>query len=261
MVAMTNTSDAEARITALRASHDRLRSVVDSLTPEQVRAGSYASEWTIAQVLSHLGSGAQINTLILEAGLTGQDAPAQEAFQAVWAVWDAKTPEEQAADVLLADEILVQKVEALTPAQRDTAKFALWSGPADIGGFAASRLGEHAVHVWDVEVAIDPSATIPAPAAGIVLEGAGLIAGFTSKPAPEGRIHVTTTDPAREFALTTGEKATLEPWDGGEGTGELGLPAEAFLRLIYGRLDAEHTPPVTATGIELDTLRTVFPGF
>jgi uncharacterized protein (TIGR03083 family) len=258
---MTTTSDAEARIAALRASHDRLRSVVEPLTAEQVRAGSYASEWTIAQVLSHLGSGAEINTLILEAGLTGQDAPAQEAFQAIWAVWDAKSPDQQAADVLPVNETLVQKVEALTAEQRATAKFALWSGPSDIGGFAASRLGEHAVHVWDVEVVIDPSATIPPEAAGIILEGAPLLVGFTGKPAPPGRIHVTTVDPGREYALVIGEKAALEPWDGGESTAELALPAEAFLRLIYGRLDADHTPPVTATGIELDTLRGVFPGF
>ena len=260
---MTTLSDADslARIAALRASHDRLQSVVAPLTAEQVQSGSYASEWTIAQVLSHLGSGAQINTLILDAGLNGQDAPQQEEFQAIWAVWDAKTPDEQAADVLPANEILVQKIEALTADQRATAKFSLWSGPADIGGFAASRLGEHAVHVWDVEVAIDPSATIPAPAAGIVLEGAGLIVGFTGKPVPAARIHVTTTDPAREYALTIGEKAALEPWDGGESTAELTLPAEAFLRLLYGRLDADHTPALTATGIELDTLRTAFPGF
>lgn len=37
------------------------------------------------------------------------------------------------------------------------------------------------------------------------------------------------------------------------------LPAEAFARLVYGRLDRDHTPP----GIEsptLDVLRHVFPG-
>ena len=45
------------------------------------------------------------------------------------------------------------------------------------------------------------------------------------------------------------------------GLSELTLPAEAFVRLIYGRLDADHTPPVKNAGVELDELRPIFPGF
>jgi hypothetical protein len=34
------------------------------------------------------------------------------------------------------------------------------------------------------------------------------------------------------------------------------------VRLVYGRLDAEHTPgSVKADGVDLDVLRSVFPGF
>ena len=36
---------------------------------------------------------------------------------------------------------------------------------------------------------------------------------------------------------------------------------EAFVRLIYGRMDEAHTPPVGSTGVELDELRQIFPGF
>jgi hypothetical protein len=39
------------------------------------------------------------------------------------------------------------------------------------------------------------------------------------------------------------------------------LPAEAFLRLVYGRLDPDHTPPVDTQDVELGTLRSIFPGF
>ena len=38
------------------------------------------------------------------------------------------------------------------------------------------------------------------------------------------------------------------------------IPAEAFVRLIYGRLDEEHTP-AEVTGDVVNSLRTVFPGF
>ena len=40
------------------------------------------------------------------------------------------------------------------------------------------------------------------------------------------------------------------------------MPAEALLRLAYGRLDADHTPPeVVADAADLDRLRSLFPGF
>jgi len=257
------TSDADAlrRIAALRASHDRLRSVVGSLTPEQVRSPGYPSEWTIAQVLSHLGSGAEINELVFDAGVAGTDPPKQEDFQAVWAVWDAKTPEMQAADVLAADARLVEKIEALGAEQRAAATFQNWSGPTGIAGLVSSRLSEHAVHVWDVEVMLDPSATVLPEAVGIILEIAEQLIGFTGKPGRSGRIHVTLTDPDREYALVLGEKVALEPWDSGQSTGALALPAEAFLRLVYGRLDPAHSPSVTAENVDLDALRSTFPGF
>jgi hypothetical protein len=51
-------------------------------------------------------------------------------------------------------------------------------------------------------------------------------------------------------------------WDGGESTGSLQIPAEAFLRLIYGRLDPANTPDgIKAEDVSLDDLRSVFPGF
>ncbi|GAA0232804.1 maleylpyruvate isomerase N-terminal domain-containing protein [Cryptosporangium japonicum] len=254
-------TDVLSRIAALRASHDRLRTVAAPLTPEQVRGPGYPSEWSIAQVLSHLGSGAEINGLILDSGVEQTPAPEPEAFRAIWAVWDAKDPDAQAADALDSDARLVENVEALTAEQRENAVFPLWFGPADLATFVAMRLSEHAVHTWDVEVMLDPSATVLPEAVGTVLEYAKGLVGFAGKPGPAGRIHVTVTDPDAEYALVLGEKVALEPWDGGERTGELALPAEAFLRLLYGRLDPAHSPSVTATDVDLDALRATFPGF
>jgi hypothetical protein len=76
---------------------------------------------------------------------------------------------------------------------------------------------------------------------------------------------VTTTDPDRRFILETGDEVTLVTADEGTAPGpgvfELRLPAEAFVRLIYGRMDEAHTPPTENTGVELDELRPIFPGF
>jgi hypothetical protein len=50
--------------------------------------------------------------------------------------------------------------------------------------------------------------------------------------------------------LTTTESADIP---------DLELPAEAFIRLVYGRLDPDHTPAVTGPA-DLNELRRAFPG-
>jgi hypothetical protein len=57
------------------------------------------------------------------------------------------------------------------------------------------------------------------------------------------------------------EQVSLTESNGEDGLPELRLPAEAFVRLVYGRLGPHHTPPVEADGVDLDELRQLFPGF
>ena len=52
------------------------------------------------------------------------------------------------------------------------------------------------------------------------------------------------------MALTSGAAAASP---------DVELPAEAFARLVYGRLDAEHTPS-GEHGSTLDVFQRVFPG-
>jgi hypothetical protein len=41
----------------------------------------------------------------------------------------------------------------------------------------------------------------------------------------------------------------------------LRLPAEAFIRLLLGRLDDEHTSGAETENVDLAALRRLFPGF
>ena len=68
-------------------------------------------------------------------------------------------------------------------------------------------------------------------------------------------------DPERDFALRfSADGVELRAGEPGQQP-DLELPAEAFARLVYGRLDAAHTPAFTGDAALLDSLRAVFPGF
>ena len=61
--------DARSWIEALHKSHDHLVALLDGMEPGRLTGPSYCDDWTIAQVLSHLGSGAEIFSLMFEAGV------------------------------------------------------------------------------------------------------------------------------------------------------------------------------------------------
>src|SRR5690242_4452449 len=104
-------------IAALRQSQDRLAALAHPLTPADLRGPSYHS-WTIAQVLGHLGSQAELFATWLTAALKGTELPSREAMQPIWEAWDSGTPEAQAADSLATNERLVARFEALTADER-----------------------------------------------------------------------------------------------------------------------------------------------
>lgn len=249
-------------IDALRQSHDRLQALVEPLGPDQLEQRSYASEWSIAQVVSHLGSGAEIFGLFLNAGLTGQDPPVREAFGLIWDTWNAKEPRAQAKDGVRADEMTVERFESVYPDQQAQLRLPVFGMDMDLAGLARMRVSEHAVHTWDVAVALDPSATIAPDAVGLLIDTVGQLAARSASPdGKQRRLLISTTDPERHFILETGDAVRLTETDRLDGPPELRLPAEAFVRLIYGRLGPHHTPPVEADGVDLDELRSIFPGF
>jgi len=113
-------------------------------------------------------------------------------------------------------------------------------------------------------VAADRTATLVPDAVSHLLENLSALAGFATKPVGwTGVVHVTTTEPAAEYALTIGDEPGVAPWEPGSAAdATLDIPAEGLVRLIYGRLDPDHTPAgVRAEGVDLETLRATYPGF
>jgi uncharacterized protein (TIGR03083 family) len=255
---------AEQAIRALRRSHDEAARQVTDFGPDQLRAGSGAAQWTVAQVLSHLGSSSEIALDTLRARVANR-----EGNQAVWDRWNAMAPAQQAAGFVEWEGRLVAALEALTDeelaALRLDLGFLPW--PVDIGLFVEMRLSEVALHRWDVDVAFDPKARLAPYLVPFVLSRLPMFAGFSSKPIGKtGLVAIRTSDPDRSYLLElSNDGASLSEPDlptAAAGT-TARIPAEAFVRLTAGRLAPERTPDgVSVDGaISLDDLRKVFPGF
>ena len=266
MTSSTGTlADLERVLSALRRSHDRLMAAAAPLAAEEVTADSYDDDWSIAQVLSHLGSGAEIFSLMVEAGVRGDPAPGPDVFRPVWDRWNAMPPVEQVRTALSADAALVARLGALSEAERERWRLDMFGSEQDLAGLARMRLSEHAVHTWDVVVALQPSAPVAPEAVDLLVDSLGDLAARTGTVDEPLTVTVTTVDPERVLTLAVGPSGgSLVEGKPAAGTasGSVRLPAEALLRLVYGRLDADHTPTgISADGVDLDDLRAAFPGF
>ncbi|MDT7545132.1 MAG: hypothetical protein QOE99_1242 [Actinomycetota bacterium] len=262
--AQTPTPSYDAVLAALTSSHERLVRLLRGLDDDAVDRPSYASEWTIAQVASHLGSGAEIFGLMVEAGQAGQPAPGGDTFAPIWDAWNAKSGPEQVRDALRADAEFLDLFSKLTGEQIKTWRLDMFGTVRSLTELLQMRLAEHALHTWDIEVALDPTATLPDDAAGLVLDNLGFLVSHAAKASAEPRgVQVSTSSPDRSLLLQLStEGATLSAATGAEdAAASLRAPSEAFVRLVYGRLDPEHTPgSVQADPDLLDQLRKVFPG-
>jgi uncharacterized protein (TIGR03083 family) len=253
----------QAQLDVLSASVARLATLVQSLTPEQLRQPAYPTEWTVADVLSHLGSGATIFRKRLDGDVD---------TQAIWDEWNAKDPDAQAADALRADAQLQERLKALTPAEAAGIRFAMGPMEIDLTTFLGMRISEHALHTWDIAVTFDASATVPADSAAMVVDLLGMMAGFAGKPTGSDRtVTIRTTQPPRQFevalrpdsvALTPIEGASEDASAGAnESNPDLELSSDALIRLVYGRLDPDHSPILEVGAADLEELRRAFPGF
>lgn len=253
---MTSVTD---RLGALDASAARLASLTQGLTLEQLNSQSYPKKWTISDVLSHIGSGGVIMRRGVDAAVSG--VPAEDDFnQSVWDEWNEKSPAERATEVVVADQALSDRLVALSDDERAAFKLPLGPFELDLATAAGLRLNEHVLHTWDIDVAIDPASTLPSGATDVVIDNLAMIIGWVGKSGGSAReIVVRTTDPSRTFSLKVGERLSLDPASD-SATADIELPAEAFIRLVYGRLDPDHTP-AGIDGPVLEQLRVMFPGF
>lgn len=255
--------DSTARIAALHNAHDRLAEFAAAASAADLAHRSMCSEWSVAQVLSHLGSGAEI-------GLATNTRTEVDA-EAVWARWNAMAPREMAASFVAADERLVSWFESLTAEQRAATQIHLpfLPAPISVAEAAGFRLSEVGLHSWDVFASFDVAAEVePAAAEQLVDRLPSMIALLGSfmprdtRPPGETSIAVATDEPPRRFVLELGERLALHAEATRATAGTLTLPAEALVRLTAGRLPPDREHGATVSGpVSLDDLRRAFPGY
>jgi uncharacterized protein (TIGR03083 family) len=261
------TTLAARTIDALRHEHDDLEPVVSALTADQLTGPSGASEWTVADVLSHLGSGSEISLAALQAALGEREAPGDDFNPSVWDRWNAMTPEDQRAGFLEHDRALVEALEALDADQQSALEVPIGFLPAplSVAGFGGMRLNEVAHHSWDVRVATDPEAGLHTVSAAVLPEhlsgDLGFLLGFIGK-ADQVSDPVVLALGDSGFSIAVDDTVSVAA-SAEAATATFAGPTEAALRLMTGRLGPSYTPSdVSVTGnVTLDQLRAVFPGF
>lgn len=261
-------SNADTVIAALRTGYDRLADLVKKFDDEDLARGSAATEWEVAQVLSHLGSGAEIMRSRVLTALEVQPAPAENFNQSVWDRWNAMSHREQAEGFLSLNENFISLLESLDADQRENVRIDLGFLPAplDLAAFGRMRLSELTLHSWDIRSAFDPQATLDTAAVPELLGRSDNLSWISKPEALDGQyavLLVTTTEPASEFALNLTDPVSIDLTPDGPTDGTLSIPAEAWLRLTTGRLSPERTPSTLelAGPVTLETLRKVFPGY
>ena len=152
----------------LQHIHSRLADRAGQLPSDVVDRRSFCSEWSIAQVYSHLGSGAEIGALALSAVREGSAPP--DPWQ-VWNRWDAKASVDMVTDFAPADRAYLQAfADAVAAAESGESLLIPVDGqswPLLIA--LTARLVEMALHEWDVAVAEDSAAEVDAEAAAWLL--------------------------------------------------------------------------------------------
>jgi uncharacterized protein (TIGR03083 family) len=253
----------EQQLAALDASARHLADLVHGMDDEALTSPAYPSEWSIADVLSHLGSGAEIFRRRVDDAVAGRTTP-DDFAQPIWDEWNAKPPRQQAEDLLVVDRDLIGRFGSLSDHERTELRIPFGPMELDVTAAVEMRLNEHVLHTWDVEVALHPDAALQPAGVELVVDSLEMIANWTAKPTGTDRtIAVRTTDPARAFVVTlTPDAASFAPGSDDAATEpDVRLPAEAFVRLVYGRLDPNHTPAEVAGDLDaLAELRSVFPG-
>lgn len=258
------TSHPRRWVSALGDAHERLALIVNDLSPDDMNFQSYEKDHTITQLLCHLGAGAETGLAAFRAAARGLPPPSPDVLNAIRKVWANRAPEHVASEVLAADEQYIRFLENMPDDELVALRIFLYIRKVGIVPVVRPRLGELAIHAWDIETVYEPATLVAADAVDLLVRDLAELPPWFGKPQGRNfRVQVTTESPECHFVIDVNERVTVVSGKpAGAVDGHLIMPAEALVRLVFARLDPERTPEVEAVGeVSLDDVRAIFPGY
>jgi uncharacterized protein (TIGR03083 family) len=241
-LSLTTANDARRVAVLSRAEHANLLAYLEQLPLEGWTEPSACRDWQVYQVVSHLGSQPEIHAAALRSGLRGAPPMTDEERKAIWAHFDSLQPGQVLAEYRRTNGAYIELVDWLTEAELGQ-KIPWFLGDTPLAGVLAARLNEQTLHSWDIRSVRDPSATLTADNLPTLLDFNQAALGRLAKPERAPTLHGQTIqlllhEPDEALVLQVGPHGvTTTPGQAASADLTLELPAEAFLRLIWGRLD------------------------
>jgi hypothetical protein len=103
---------------------------------------------------------------------------------------------------LTSDQAFLDAVDDLTDTQRRIWVLQMMGTEQNLSGLLRMRLLEHILHTWDIDVALDTTATLPADAAALLIDQLPIIVRYTAKPTAPMQLRVETVEPERTMRLS-----------------------------------------------------------
>ena len=151
----------------LEAQAAATRNIVQSVAEADfARESQGCPGWKVQDIIAHITTGAQMFEGIARGTLSG--ANWMEERQRRLAENAALSPNELRSRYAEADASLVSTFKGLSPEQLQAKRQHPAFGEVPVAQFLGMRISETAVHGWDIQSAIDPNATLQAPATGAV---------------------------------------------------------------------------------------------
>jgi uncharacterized protein (TIGR03083 family) len=250
-------------VSALGAAYERLALLVNALGPDDLSLPSYEKGQTIAQMLAHLGTGAATGLAAIEAAASGRPPPRPGELEAIRDVWARRAPEHLASEMLAINKQYIQFLENMADDELAAFRMFLYIRNVDIISVLRPRLGELAIHAWDIQTMSEPAVLVDAEAVDFLVRDLAALPPWFGK--PQGRtfrVQVTSENPECHYVIGVSQRVTvMSGKSAGDVDGHLTMPAEALVRLVFARLDPERTPEVKMVGkVALDDVRAIFSG-
>lgn len=219
-----------------RREIDRLATHLAHLDTDGWLEQSYCTEWRVYQVVSHLASGARTNLGFLANWFDGAPPLSPEQMQGIWAHFDALQPGQMLGEFQSAVQDFFARLDVL-PADAGAQEVDTFLGRQPAQVMLGFRLQEVVLHTWDVLVARDRSARLPADAMELLLSVQMQFRAFRTPALLAGkRVQIGTPDGTWQRLIDfSGEKPAVTEDPAATADIHVEAPAEEIVRLFGGR--------------------------